>query len=63
MKSHDNLIWTCRDEIWFKKRVEECVAAGASGQPNSQSFWKHQGTNRHKFDVPFEEYCAQFLEL
>jgi hypothetical protein len=55
-------MWTHRDEEWYQKRVEECEAADEKGQPKAQSKWKHEGPNRHKFDVPFEEYCDKFLE-
>lgn len=55
-------MWTHRDEEWFQKRAKELVAAGPNGQPKPQSKWKREGTNRHKFDVPFEGYCANFLE-
>jgi hypothetical protein len=59
---HGNLMWNHRDEEWFQKHSEDCKAAQKQGQPRPQSEWKKHGTNKHKFDIPFEEYCAKFLE-
>ena len=49
------------DEIWFQKHKAECKEAEIYGQPWPQSKLKHQGSNKHKFNVLFELYCANFI--
>ena len=54
-------MWNHRDEEWFQKREADCITAGKEGQPRSSSSWKNSGIPKAKLDVPFEEWCADFL--
>jgi len=60
---HGNLMWNHRDEEWYRKRSNTCTnTAEECAQPKPPSSWNKFGTNKHLFDVPYEQYCTNFLE-
>ena len=59
---HGCMMWNHRDEEWFQEREKRCIAGGDEGQPISNKKWKKGGIGKFKLDIPFEEYCRQFLE-
>ena len=59
---HDNLMWNQPDEDWFQKRTAECIIGSGPGQPKSRASWKKFGPGKCKFDIPYENYCAEFLK-
>ncbi|KAF8802987.1 hypothetical protein BYT27DRAFT_7215024 [Phlegmacium glaucopus] len=57
---HGSLMWNHRDEESFQSQHLKCIEG--TSQPLPQLKWKKNGISKHKFDIPYKEYCAMFLE-